>query len=198
MYPISIQVTIAPTSTALVSPLNLRSTLGIEATDAETLFEIELAVDAATGAIQQYCNRVFARRSLAARYRTNEYFVMLEQLPVIGSLLVEERNGDVIDVSIENGYRVVRQDGEAFQGIVNIHYEGGYHLPSDPLLTSTLPKDVELACQDLAKWFFLRRARDPQIETEALTGLSAAGYVVPMAMPDDVATLLDPYRLLRL
>ena len=198
MYSLSYLITTPPTATALAEASNLRSALGISTADVGALQEITLAIDAATGAIQQYCNRVFARRSLAARYRANGRVLVLDQVPVIGSLLVEDTAGDRLDVDLEFGQNVVRQDGELFEGIINIHYEGGYEVPGQPATPSTLPSDVELACQDLAKWFYLRRARDPQVETEALSGLSAAGYAVPMGMPEDVAALIEPYRLSRI
>ena len=199
MYPLSYIVSTPPAATALAEATNLRNVLGIASSDVGALTEIQLAVDAATGAINEYCGRVFARRGLAFRYRLYAYEFVLTNLPVVGSLLVEDGEGGRLDVEADLSGVVRRVDGEQFEGLLNVHYEGGYTLPSDPsVISPTLPADLEIACQDLAKWFYLRRARDPQVETEALSGIAAAGYAVPMGMPEDVASLIEPYRFVRI
>jgi hypothetical protein len=158
----------------------------------------------ASGAIEDYCSRVFALEEVIETFRTPEFgveqWLSLSRSPV--SEIVSVTENDVL-LTASDHYEV---DGDAFLwrvssnyltpwaslGRVSVQYIGGYSLLDD------LPYGVERACLQLIKTYRSRAGRDPMLRSEEIPGVQRFDYQVQPTgddggIPPDVTSLLRPY-----
>lgn len=168
----------------------------------------------ASAAIVRYTGRPFAQEGYeetVAGYGGN--YLMLSRTPVVGTPVVLQNAEPITDFTVEEpAAGILRRDaGWAWTAAVGwalteyvvpnsedplfkVTYTAGYILPDDPA-TRDLPEDIERACIDLARAYWLARARDPAVASKRL-GDFAISYVDESGvggLPPRVEAILGPW-----
>lgn len=176
------------------------------------------AITQCSVAAEQYCNRVFALDTVedTVFLQTDPYphmlpgglsALQLSRWPIVAILGVTE---DGVSLAAGTGFvpdvatgRLIRLDSDGNRrswhaAKVVAESQAGYGLPGDT--TRTLPYDIEDAVCRLIGARWAERRRDPYLKAEEVAG-SRAEYWIPArdnALPPDIASLLDAYRVLAL
>jgi uncharacterized phiE125 gp8 family phage protein len=133
----------------------------------------------ASNIVARYCNRVFARETIAETFRlaTRESDLLLSRYPVQSITSVQENDETLAatdyEVKLENGVLTrLRDDSPACWslGKIVVTYTAGYPLLGD------LPYGIERAAITLVKQYRFANARDPQLRSENVDGIGSAGY----------------------
>jgi hypothetical protein len=182
---------------ALTTVEALAYELGVEAPMGAALAYFERTIAVASGAIERYCNRQFARATVTERVRGyGTQFLMVSRTPVL-SISSITLNGE------EQGYVAWADDCEA--GLIRacsgglwedtsllqsspspeglpgteapdyaVVYVGGYVLPNDATEDSprTLPPELENACLQTCVSLYRQKGRDQSIVSESLMSAS--------------------------
>lgn len=170
-------------------------------------------IDRASKMIVGECGRPFAYQT----YRETlpgygDYRLMLSRTPIVGTptilcdseaitdFVVEERDAGFLwrktgwKWTVAPGWHITWAPvagSEDLKFIVS--YNAGYVLPGD-VGTRTLPEDIEQACIQAVKAWFLARKRDPRIESESI-GDYQVKYT-PGKLPLDCIQMVNPWRRL--
>lgn len=172
-------------------------------------------IDQASAAVERFTARVFAKETVKEELpATGRVTLLLSRTP-IGTITSVKIDGDAItDFSIRDAdagvlFRKAEWPTSEFSGhniesfltgetknIVEVQYDGGYVLPgAEETLTPTLPADVERACIETVKGWWLARERDPAIQSEKIGSFWSATYKAG-EVPDSARALLTPWRRL--
>lgn len=168
----------------------LKEYLGVGSTDDDAL--LGRLLDAATAAIDQYCNRTFTATSGERKY----YEAMGKFLWLDGDLLSVSgiTNGDgnavttyaLLPANATPKFAIVLAAGSWVASAtepITVTGQWGY--------STAPPADIVHACIRLAAYYY--RQKDAQVyDTVAEPSLGI--ITVPAGLPADVARLLDPYR----
>lgn len=169
----------------------------------------------ASGAIERWTGRPFARETVKETLAgVGRVDLVLSRTPII-SVASVTIDGDVVtDFSIRDaeagilfresgwptseirGHNIASYLTGETKDTIEVQYEGGYDLPgSEGSFDPTLPADVERACIETVKAWFMARDRDPALASEKVGDFWAASYK-PGELPDSAKALLRPWRRL--
>jgi len=156
----------------------------------------------ATFSIEQYCKRRLLRKKHFERIEySGDVLLPLREYPVQKVLAVYTGNGEILEPEL---YEVFPDCGDAidvpfslslspalkrYQGLTSIKaiYWAGYK-------TGKIPPDLASACLELAAWYMSRyRGRRIGI-TGTFRGNGRDGERLESSMPENVRSLLEPYR----
>jgi hypothetical protein len=215
-YEIVTTVLDEPKSYALTDLVTVKQELNLTTTDANRDAVLTRYIDACSHAIQTYCNRVFAVRSVQDEIRPPREGDLPTAVAGIDPLQLSSWPVVTSDpptaLSVIEGHDTVLTLGEDFELDarrgrlirLNLHrpcrwydkavvqYSAGY---------ATLPADVVDACIDFVKFRYFARMRDPSLKSENVVGVYEASYLWgtgpggPDDMPATVAGKIDRYRV---
>lgn len=191
---------------------NVRSDLTLSEAAAPTQ-KVERWIDQATGMVQSFCNRVFARQTYRERVVAQPFAaeILLSEGPVIRILSITNRGtplADGFDYELDGGLIYALRNGarcawHSFPMVVE--YEAGWDLPGEPAGTPAaepLPADVEKAATDLIAAIRSDAGRDPMVKASDVEGVGRREYYVMGAkaqLPHPGAeAVLQRYRKLAL
>ncbi|MDP3417856.1 phage head-tail connector protein [Falsiroseomonas sp.] len=177
----------------------LKSELGI--TDTASDVALEQKIDEASGAIADYCQRVFAQESASEAFRLSQSVksLSLSRWPVSAIASVTIDGAAVDDAAYEvdpaNGllWRIDGDQRSAWaHGRVVVAYTAGYALPA------AAPSALSRACILLASTWWQGRGRDATIRSESTDGVDNVSYFDPRngggALPSAVTDPIERYR----
>lgn len=190
----------------------LKAELGITDTTQDAL--LEQLIDQASAMIETYCNRCFAKQ----RYRETipgygSAYLILTMRPVISIESIKENGTLISDYSLDSpGSGLVhRRKGWGWDPSIawnitwhviansevadyEVEYTAGYVLPGD--VNRTLPADIEKACIDIVKNWYLENQQGTNIQSESLGDYSVT-YAKPAdrTLPQTVLLTLDRWRV---
>lgn len=186
---------------AYLSASDLKAYLGISGSGDDTL--LGLLVARAQVAVDRYCNRTFE-----ASANTTRYFDAIGP-HVAGPVLYLDRdlcaintvtNGDGATVSSDAYVTQPRNDApyyalrlKANSGVVWTYtddWENAIEISGKWAYSTTAPADIVQAATRLAAFYY--RQKDAPLQD--VTAIEAGVVIRPLAMPDDVRGLLNPYR----
>jgi hypothetical protein len=191
---------------SLISLENFKTVLGIDDRDDKIS---RFCLVTSTLSIEHYCKRKILRKKYSERINFyGDLFVLLNEFPVSNILAVyvlETRDlgpgtgnilepefyhllpvgGTDIDIpfSIELSPAVVRMGCKA----IKVIYWGGYS-------HNKVPSDLAAACLELASWNFNRYKGKRIGMTGNIKGSGKEGEHFETVMPENVRSLLEPYR----
>lgn len=203
----TITVTTAAESTDLTTLDNVKAEIGITVSDYDTI--LSRYISRASQTIVNLCGRDFAQQRITETMRSaGGSLLILSRAPVA---TLHSISYDSVAVASSNYYldsaeagMVRNPTGWTYTGFeldYSVDYTYGYVLPSFSSGTVDLPLDIEQACIDIVKAFYLTRKRDPSIEKEgvpsvffATYGSKSTGFGGQMTLPATAAALLRPYK----
>lgn len=220
-----LQVTAAPTVTALVTLDDVKTELKLTATADDAWLTDQITRQSSL--ISGHCNRVFGRSSVVETFRFGPPWhdfsaergpdeIVLRRYPLISidslteiwpsaSLTLTE-NTD-FEADYESG-RLLRLTPLATArhwplATEIVAYQAGYELPGDdaaPAGTLPLPGDLAEACIRLVALRWFARTRDPLLRSEEDQGAIRKEYWTggqsgTAGLPTDIAATLDRYRI---
>lgn len=203
-----VTVTSAAESTDLTTLAVVKDELGISGSDHDA--KLERYIDRASQTIVSYCNRNFAQQRVTETMTsTGGTLLKTSEAPIV-TLHSVTYSGAVVETSkyygdtlaaglIRNKTSWFNTSGELDY---SLDYVYGYVLPSFSLGTVDLPADIQQACIDLVKAFFLSRERDPSIQKEGIPSVYFATYGKDSGgfggatgmLPSQVEAILRPYK----
>lgn len=209
----SITVETAATTTRLTT---VETVTAREEVDAETdPATVGRLIDAATRAIERFCNRTFARQTYIERIDGNaSRDLLLRNSPIIGTPTIVADSTPVIDFEVGDASAGIlyREAGWLTSGDTywfaegdylpttngmryTVTYEAGYKLPGED--DSTLPYDIEQACIETVVYWLVRNpdvnVRSHKVDDLMITyaeGMSADHEGIP-----PIARSMLPRRL---
>ena len=196
-------VSVAATARRLTTVAAVKSELGDQAAADDF---IAAAIDGASGAIEGYCNRVFARETVTETFRlaTGTSRLALRRYPVVSIASVVEAGIVLATADYEADMAIgeltrLSSDAETTwpAAKVAVAYTAGYLLPGES--GNDLPAEIDRAARLWVKAAWFARGRDPLLRGESVPGLGDQQYWVTgaqgaAAMPGDVAQLLERHR----
>lgn len=213
-----ITVTAAASSRKLATLALLKEDLSITVSDNDTA--LNRILDQASSMITRYCGREFARETIVETLPGNGKFTLLLTRTPIVSISAITYDGVTVsadDYSIrepEAGIIYNRygwnETARASQGLsqnpilssrenlYSVTYVAGYILPSftDPA-GANLPYDIERACLDIAKGYWVNPGINTVIQSESVPDVASVTYrdmSQAGAMPAHVREILDSWK----
>ena len=198
MLTVTTPATATPAGTEydLITVATARAALGIlDQTEDATL---QGFVSRASGVIAGYCKRVFAVETVTETFRLDrlQEDLLLSRYPVIAVASIVE-NGNTL--TVDTDYEV-----DAAKGIVTrlysdraawwpmckvtVVYSSGYE---------TKPGNLQQACVELVKSYYLSADRDPMVRSEATEAIGSTSYYSE-TLPPNVIGLLGQFRNIRM
>jgi hypothetical protein len=168
--------------------------------------QVERWIDAASGAIARHTGRVMARESVTETFwldRRGYPALRLQRTPVvsIASVTVDSVALDIAtEVLLEPDSGILRRLSYDFPADwlaarVEVAYVGGWLLPGAGV--TTLPAEIQRACQITVAAFASGQYRDPQLRSESADGIGSQSWLDPRAqdgaLPWSAAALLAPW-----
>ena len=160
----------------------------------------------ASGAIEDYCGRVFAQETVSESWRlpyAPGEIVALKRIPVTEIISVTEV--DTL-LTADTQYEFDSRTGFMWRlsndartcwttGRLVVVYTAGYEL------LDQLPYAIERACISLVKFYRAKSHQDPLLRSEEIPGVMRYDYQINTigsdgGLPPDVLSLLEPYRTL--
>jgi hypothetical protein len=188
----------------------VKEELGIPDADMSQDALISLFIDRASDAIVTFCSRPFAKegyRETVPGYGSNR--LILSRTPIVEITSVIADSEIITDYLLEDpeagilfrrrgwqwaptmGWNITWHPvGNSEDLNFTVEYTAGYVLPGDQG-TRTLPNDIEKACIETVKAWYLARERDPVITAERI-GDYQASYA--QGLPAVATQLLAPWR----
>lgn len=179
----------------------VRAELGI--TDRAEDENLARWITQASRVIGEYCNRVFAKETVAETFRLPAFTkddLVLSRYPIKEIVSVTE-NGTALtesadfEVGFDAGF-LARLRGDTLTcwapGKITVVYTAGYTLLQD------LPYSIERACIALVNQYRYSAERDPQLRSETTDGAGSSSYFDGMeagGLSPEVRGLLDKYRI---
>ena len=170
-------VTTPAASFDLTTLETVRSELGV--TDHAGDENLSRWIRHASDVISKYCNRVFAQETIEETFRlaTRNGDLLLSRYPVQSIASVQENDETLAAADYEFASATglltrLRDDTPTCwpPGKIVVTYTAGYILLTD------LPFGIERACIVLVNQYRQSATRDPQLRSEAVEGVSSAGY----------------------
>ncbi|RQW12127.1 hypothetical protein EH198_09180 [Paenibacillus rhizophilus] len=168
--------------------------LGIPEEDVSQDFSLEMALEAASAAIERECNREFGQKSHSQRINgSGTKFLRLRNFPIISVADVKICGDDISP----DGFVIESDNGMLFKETIwpigtrniEVEYLAGYILPSDTegAPAPTLPRNYEMACVLYAQTLL----QTPGVTSERVGDISVA-YAAASAgeLPPVVAALI--------
>lgn len=191
----------------LTTLANVKAELGVTGSAQDG--KLKLYIQQASGAIADYCNRVFALEAVSEQFRfgwglgRGVDILILRRRPVIAPItsVVENEDpalteGDDFEVDYKAGLitRISNGSRRCWTNTkIVVAYSAGHDLLGD------LPQAVERACILLVKFYNAKGQRDPLLRSEEVIGVQRFDYQVNQVgddggLPPDVLSLLKPHR----
>lgn len=188
----------------------LKAELSISGSDQDTA--LAALISQASAAIESYCNRQFADRTVTDtfRNRTRREALILSVIPVTAVPSVTE-SGTVLETtdyeleSAKSGL-LLRLDGNDNLSCwpaakVVVEYNAGYILPGND--GADLPADIERACLDMCVRSYHGTGRDVTLTSEEVPGVikqtfATGSSAAVSVLAEDIECRLNPYRLIAL
>jgi hypothetical protein len=195
-----ITVTTPADDQLLATVQGAKDLLGI--TDASQDALLESILIGASSAVSSYCGRVFGSEVVTETTAgSDRYSLVLTRRPLI-SVSEVRRDDDVVDTDdyqIESDVAGILYNLSRWAKLTNyrpdywaIDYTAGYVLPNHTG-TQTLPGEIEQACLETIKTWFLGRCRDMTIRSEQV-GEYVDRTFSGQALPLIAQNLLKPWR----
>lgn len=154
-------------------------------------------VSRASGVIAAYCKRVFAVETVTETFRLDrlQEDLLLSRYPVISVTSIAE-NGTALtvdtDFEVDAAKGIITRlynDRAAWWPMckVTVVYSSGYE---------TKPGNLQQACVELVKSYYLSADRDPMVRSESTEAISSTSYYSE-TLPPNVIGLLGPFRNIR-
>jgi uncharacterized phiE125 gp8 family phage protein len=193
-------VTTPATSFDLTTLATVKAELGITSRDGDA--KLAGMIRQASGAVSDYCRRVFAQETVVETVRTDRLQpeLILCRYPVTSMASVVENDNeldaDEYEVNLSNGI-LTRVHGARTCwwpcGKTVIAYTAGH------ALLNGLPQAVERACITLVSHLWSAAGRDPLLKANAVDGIGSREYWIGGtgshgALPPEVIGLLGPHR----
>jgi hypothetical protein len=168
--------------------------LGLDESDIEQDFILEIALSAASQAIERECNREFELKTHRQRLDgSGTQFLRLRNFPIHSvSVVRHDRNSladDAYEIEPENGMLFKPHCWPVGTRNIEVEYSAGYILPSDTegAPEATLPRNYELACILYAQTLM----QTPGVTSERVGDISVT-YAAAAAgsLPPAVAALI--------
>lgn len=213
-------VTAAASSRQLTTTTTLKTELNISGSTYDA--QLSSIIDQASAAIASYCNREFAKETVSETLQgVGGHNLMVTRTPIVSvtsitfdaatvpttDYTVNEPNAGIIYSKCGGWNDTARRcvgasripDAQSREYLYTVVYVAGYVLPSFGSGTRDLPYDIERACVEFCKAFWLRRQRDPSIASESVPGVYDVTYkdekeLGNMVMPSNVMALLVPWK----
>ncbi len=202
-FPYDLAVTAAAASKDMTLLATVKTELGITASTDDAW--LALVIQEESAAAVAYCNREFARETVAESFRLEgeERCVAglyLSRVPVASIASVVEDGVTLTAADYELAAadgRLYRLDGDGNRSTwarakIVVTYTGGY------VMLTTLPQDLERAVRTLVKQRWFARTRDPLVKGASLDGVMSEQYWVgdvnTVGMPAEVTAVFDRYR----
>lgn len=190
----------------------LKTELGITDTSEDEL--LDHLIDQASALVETYCNRCFAKqtyREIIPGY--GNLYLALSVRPVVSVKSVKRDGVAITDYYLDspNSGLLYRRVGwgwspkilwgltwhvEPNSELANyeVEYTAGFVLPGNP--DRTLPADIEKACLDIAKTWYLENKQGNGIQSESLGDYSVTyAKQADRTLPNTVLLTLDRWRL---
>ena len=179
----------------------VRAELGI--TDRAEDENLARWITQASRVIGEYCNRVFAKETVAETFRLPAFTkddLVLSRYPIKEIVSVTENDTALIEcadfeVGLDAGFLTRLRDDTPTSwspGKITVVYTAGYALLQD------LPYSIERACIALVNQYRYSAERDPQLRSETTDGAGSSSYFDGMeagGLSPEVRGLLDQYRI---
>lgn len=174
---------------------------------------LSVFITQASNAIAKYCNRVFAKETVAETFRPQARFgyyrspgfsaaadgICLSRYPITQIISIVENDVTLItdtDFEIDSESGIInRLCGDRFTswthyGKTVVTYTTGYDLPDG------LPSGIERACVLLVKQYAASGDRDPMVRSEKTDGIGQTDYFTgaDSGFPPEVTGLLMQHR----
>jgi Phage gp6-like head-tail connector protein len=177
---------------------------------------IDLLINQASAAVEQYCNRAFVSESLQDQFIPGRHSALPGHHGADVALVLSRRPVTAIASVVEDGatltpaqyvldpasgiLRRLSDSGTLYawrQAAITVTFTAGYVLPGAP--GRTLPYDIEDAVLRLVKHQWFSRLRDPAMKMQSVAGVGEEQYWIGAIgqdgnMPPDVTAILDNYR----
>lgn len=213
----SITIVSESTSTQLADLESVKRELSIASTDASDDKLISDLIDYASDYIRSYTDRDFHLKTITeTRPSRGSNYMVLSYRPLrtltwaqldgtsVSSTTYEVDDAEAAIVWRERGWdhtvifdNFITQRPTRFgRRDWSFRYQAGYILPGSTEGTRDLPKDIEKACIEIVKSWYLRQSQDPSVKREEV-GEAMIEYfdgTYETAVPKSSLDLLGPYR----
>lgn len=192
------------TEVALTQDLTVLATakdeLGVAPSDTSQDARLTRWIHEASSLINSQVNRVLGREKVRETFECGPHghvgALPLSRYPVaiIDSVSCFTQSLAVTDYRLDSNKGLLYRNFGRWTGEVVVQYQAGYQLLGE------LPYDLERACLQLMRYRQASGIRDPSIRSEEVPGVYNVSYwvgTVPgtdAALPNDVASMLAPYR----
>jgi len=177
----AVTVTDSPSTTKLIALADLKPILGITDSANDTL--LGNTIQRGSDAIPQFCNRVFAQRTVVKTLPGTGGQLLKLKFSLIVTLTSIAFDGDTVD---SDTYALTEPDagmgfceggwfytGHAYDYTAT--YSHGSNLP-DMMGTDTRPHDIQPAALELCKGMWLAHQRDPSVTLESVPDVYTVQY----------------------
>jgi hypothetical protein len=180
---------------SLTTLAKVKSQLDIPASDTSQDVRLTTYLNAASSAIESYCERKFEQATYTEYHHGRRMnFIMPREFPIVSvttlnidndRLYPSDKDVPVNEYSIADRNRTIFYSGKFPQGFNNIKlvYTAGY---------ATIPGDVELACIWACEWFVKHRERKDMGRVSVSKGDESVGILA--SMPPMILELINPYK----
>lgn len=211
-------VTAAATARSLTTMPIAKRLLGITDNSQDTT--LDALIPMASAAVENYCNRVFAKETLSETIRIwsdpltrtaarGVTALQLQRWPIVAaSVAVTEDSTALVegtDYKIDYAKGILtRLDSDLIPQWwrltpVVVTYGAGYVLPGTANAARDLPYEIEEATVDVLRMRLAGTTRDPALRSESVPEVYSASYYNLTDMPQGVsayaASLLEAYRV---
>jgi hypothetical protein len=200
-------VTVAATSRRLATETALRDEVNASTEPAAS--RVGYLLDQASGAVESYCGRTFARETVSETFRYGwgcaPDVLRLARRPIVSITSITEDGtalaSDGREFDADAGLLWRLQDDSRIRWTarkITVVYVAGYLLPEQA--NPTLPADIIRATLITGAAMFAAIGRDPLLRSESVDGVASASYLDPRGtgVPPQAAELLAPYREIRI
>lgn len=175
----------------------LKALLFFDETDTSADDQLNLALSAASDAIEQFCCRTFKKQShTEERSGTGSKFLTVRNYPITGTPVITADTVAITDFKmLENGILFRSCGWPRGDFNVSVKYDGGYDLPSDTqnAPASTLPESIEQACLILARMIYTGEwGKDSERMPNGYAVTFSKG--TPQGLPPVVEALIGPHK----
>jgi hypothetical protein len=166
---------------------------------------IDRLIDASSKRISTYCNRVFARETVAETFRLDcrQDRLLLARVPIASVTSIVENgvtlSGSDYEMEKDTGvaHRLTEDDLRTAwpSGKIVVTYVAGFLLPGES--NRNLPDDIERACIDLVKRAYHASGQDPMRKADEVDGIGRIEFFAPSSkgLPADIEAILADYRI---